>query len=177
MHKVYKFRLYPTKAQLTRLECTLEICRMLYNKTLAYRRDKYNGEKIKVSNYTMHNLLPQWKRENHDLEEVFSQTLQEVQGRVDLAFKHFFRRVKNGEKTGYPRFKGKGHYDSFCYLQRGFSIENNRICLSKIGDVSMVKHREVDGEVKRVCVRRRAGKWYAMLTVEVPDIEAPLRNE
>ena len=41
MHKVYKFRLYPTKAQESKLERTLELCRQVYNETLAYRKDKY----------------------------------------------------------------------------------------------------------------------------------------
>jgi putative transposase len=40
--------------------------------------------------------------------------------RVDLAFQAFFRRVKAGETPGYPRFKGKGWYDSITYLQSGF---------------------------------------------------------
>ena len=111
MHKVYKFRLYPTKNQLKRMERTLELCRNVYNKTLAYRRDKWQNERVLVSNYESHNLLPQWKKRQPGLKEVFSQTLQEVQERVDLAFRHFFRRVRNGENPGYPRFNGKGWYD------------------------------------------------------------------
>ena len=46
MYKVYKFRLYPTKAQITKLERTLELCRQVYNETLAYRKDKYEQEHI-----------------------------------------------------------------------------------------------------------------------------------
>lgn len=169
MHKIYKFRLYPTKAQLTKLERTLELCRMVYNETLAYRKDKYELEHISVSNYESHNLLPQWKREYPDLKEVFSQTLQEVQERVELAFRAFFRRVKNGEKPGYPRFKGRGWYDSFCYPQMGFAVKEDSIYLGKIGEVYLVKHREIEGDVKRVCVRRKNDKWYACLTVEYDE--------
>lgn len=169
MHKVYKFRLYPTKAQITRLERTLELCRIVHNETLAYRREKWEQEHISVSNYESHNLLPQWKQEYPDLKEVFSQTLQEVQERVEHAYRHFFRRVKNGEMPGYPRFKGMGCYDSFCYPQMGFKLHDDHIYLSKIGMMRIVKHRPIIGDVKRVCIRRRAGKWYAMLMVEVPD--------
>jgi len=54
-----------------------------------------------------------------ELKEVFSQVLQNVHERVDLALKAFFRRVKAGEKPGYPRFRGKGRYDSFNILRLG----------------------------------------------------------
>ena len=177
MLKVYKFRLYPSKAQLTRLERTLELCRMVYNETLAYRKDKYEQEHVSVSNYESHYLLPQWKQEYPDLKLVFSQTLQEVQERVDLAFRHFFRRVKNGEKPGYPRFKGYGWYDSFTYPQMGFKVKAIIRYLGKIGEVRMVKHREIDGDVKRVTIRRNAnGKWYACLTVEGEYHVVPSRS-
>jgi putative transposase len=167
MHNVYKFRLYPTKAQNTKLERTLELCRQVYNKTLAYRRDKYEQEHISVSNYATHNLLPVWKKNVPELKEVFSQTLQEVQERVDLAFRAFFRRVKNGENPGYPRFKGYGWYDSFTYPQMGFKFYGDKLTLSKIGDVYIRAHRKVEGDVKRATIRRNSnGKWYASLTVE-----------
>jgi putative transposase len=167
MHKVYKFRLYPTKAQTTKLERTLELCRQVYNETLAYRKDKYEQEHISVSNYATHNLLPVWKKNAPELKGVFSQTLQEVQERVELAFRAFFRRVKNGENPGYPRFKGYGWYDSFTYPQMGFKFSGDKLTLSKIGDVYIRLHREVEGDVKRVIIRRNSnGKWYASLTVE-----------
>ena len=124
MLKAFKYRIYPTKSQNTKMNRTLELCRWTYNETLAYRKNAYEKENITVSKYETHNLLPQWKRDKPELKEVFSQTLQNVQERVDLAFKAFFRRVKAGEKPGYPRFKGKGWYYSFSYPQMGFKLEN-----------------------------------------------------
>ena len=126
MHKVYKFRLYPTKAQETKLERTLELCRMTYNETLAYRKDRYEQEGVAVSNYESHNLLPEWKRECPELKNVFSQTLREVKEGVDLVCWHFFRRVKSGEGPGYPRFKGKGWDDSFTHPQMGFKLDSKK---------------------------------------------------
>jgi putative transposase len=166
MRKVYKFRLYPTKPQLRRMERTLELCRLVYNRTLEERKSAWDEAGKTLSKYSLNALLPEWKEEKPELKEVFSQTLQEVQERVDLAFKHFFRRVKNGENPGYPRFKGRGWYDSFCYPQMGFEVKDDRIYLGKIGEVHMVNHREIEGDVKRVCVRRKNDKWYACLTVE-----------
>jgi putative transposase len=144
MHKAYKFRLYPTKAQESKLACTLELCRQVYNETLTYRKDKYELEHISVSNYATHNLLPLWKKNVPELKDVFSQTIQEVQERVELAFRAFFRRVKNWEKPGYPRFRGYGWYDSFTYPQMGFKLAGDRLSLSKIGAVYIRVHRNVE---------------------------------
>ncbi len=177
MYKVYRFRLYPTKAQISKLERTLELCRQVYNETLAYRKDKYEQEHVSVSNFATHNLLPVWKKNAPELKDVFSQTLQEVQERVELAFKAFFRRVKNSENPGYPRFKGYGWYDSFTYPQMGFKLSGDKLRLSKIGDLYVSVHREVEGDVKRVTIRRNSnGKWYASLTVE-SDITVILKDQ
>ncbi len=87
--------------------------------------------------------------------------------RVDLAFKAFFRRVKARENSGYPRFKGKGRYDSFTYPQYGFKLDGDRLHLSKIGDVRIVLHRPVEGTIKTLAIRRSStGKWYACFSVE-----------
>jgi len=174
MLKAFKYRIYPTKSQNTKMNRTIELCRWTYNETLAYRKNAYEKENITVSKYETHNLLPQWKRDKPELKEVFSQTLQNVQERVDLAFKAFFRRVKAGETPGYPRFKGKGRYDSFSYPQMGFKLENGRLMLSKIGNIKIKLHRPIEGKVKRLTIRRSAtGKWFACFSVEIEDVILP----
>jgi transposase len=66
---------------------------------------------------------------NPALREVHSQVLQNVAVRIDLAFKAFFRRVKAGDKPGYPRFRAANRYDSFTYPQSGFRVESGRVFL------------------------------------------------
>jgi len=177
MIKAYKFRIYPTKSQKRKLEDTLELCRQVYNRTLAYRKDAWEKDGKSVSKYETHQLLPDWKRDRSELKEVFSQVLQECQQRVDLAFQHFFRRVKNGEKPGYPRFKGKGRYDSFTYPQMGFKLKSGMLYLSKIGDVKIKLHRAIEGKIKRCTVHRYpTGKWFICLTVELPDPDVPFND-
>jgi putative transposase len=172
--KAFKYRIYPTKSQRTKMNQTLELCRWTYNETLAYRKKAYEENGKTVSKYETHNLLPKWKEDKPELKEVFSQTLQNVQERVDLAFKAFFRRVKSGDKPGYPRFKGRGWYDSFSYPQMGFKLENGLLKLSKIGDIKIKLHRPIEGKIKRLTVRRSAtGKWFACFSVEQEDLPKP----
>ena len=139
MRLTYKFRLFPTKAQQTSMQKSLDACRWVYNKTLETRKDAWENEKRSVSLYETNKMLTQWKKEKPDLKNAFSQALQDSQTRVDLAFKAFFRRVKRGEeKVGYPRFQGYHRYNSFTYKQYGTGVKqlnNGLLRLSKIGDV------------------------------------------
>jgi putative transposase len=169
--KVFRYRIYPTKSQGTKMADTLELCRWTYNEMLAVRKNAYDQEGKSVSYYETKKLLPQWKEEKPELKGVHSQVLQEVAKRVDLAYQAFFRRVKAGEDPGYPRFKGYGRYDSFTYTQSGFSLKRGKLWLSKIGDIKIKLHRPVDGEIKRLNIRKMpTGKWFVSFLVEVePD--------
>ena len=174
MRKSFKYRIYPTKSQRSRMERTLDLCRWVYNQTLAYRKNAWEQDNKSVSKFETYNKLPEWKVEKPELTEVHSQVLQNVQERVDLAFKAFFRRVKSGEKPGYPRFKGKGWYDSFTFPQSGFKLVSGKLRLSKIGDVKIKLHRPIEGKIKRLTIRRTStGKWFACFSVEIDDPPKP----
>jgi putative transposase len=174
MLKAYKFRIYPTKSQRTKMEQTLDLCRWTYNKTLEIRKNAWENEGKSLSKYETNNLLPEWKADKPELKDVFSQVLQNVHERVDLALKAFLRRVKAGEKPGYPRFRGRGRYDSFTYPQKGFKIDSGKLYLSKIGNIKINLHRPIEGKIKRLTVRRAAtGKWYACFSVEIEDQPKP----
>lgn len=170
MRKTFLYRLYPTRAQATTLSNMLEECRWLYNDTLAYRKDAYEQEGRTANWYETKARIPLLKSERPPLKSVHSQVLQDVTARVDLAFQHFFRRVKSGEKeVGYPRFRGFGRYDSMCYTQygNGANLVGSVLHLSKVGPVKLVLHRPLEGTPKTVCIRRSStGKWYASLSCE-----------
>ena len=158
------------------MERTLDLCRWTYNQTLACRKNAWENEGKSVSKYETNALLPGWKEDKPELRDVYAQTLQNVQERVDLAFKAFFRRVKAGEEPGYPRFRGKGWYDSFTYPQpeKGGNLVNGMVRLPKIGDIKIKLHRQIEGKIKRLTVRRTAtGKWFACFSVETEDVPLP----
>lgn len=169
MLKAYQYRLYPTKAQISTLNRTLDLCRKVYNNTLALRRDSWDYDQKFLSYYDTIKELPGWKDVYPDLNSVHSQVLQNCHMRVDLAFKAFFRRVKRGENPGYPRFKGKGRYDSITYPQAGYSLDmqNQTVTASKIGKIKAVIHRHCEGKIKTMTIRRSStGKWYVSFVVE-----------
>ena len=169
MKTAYKFRMYPSKQQEAMLDVTLETCRHLYNTALADRKNCYDLEGISRTYEDQAATLTLEKKEGK-WQGVFSQVSQEVLKRVDKAFKAFFRRVKAGEKPGYPRFKGQGWYKSFTYPQVGFKLEGSKLVLSKIGSIRIFKHREVEGKIKTCTIKKDTlGHWYATLVFEIPD--------
>jgi len=174
MRKTYQFRLNPSGKQVKALQFSLDACRWVYNKTLETRKKAWEERKEFISRYETSNFLPKWKEESPALENAHSQCLQNVQLRVDLAFRAFFRRVKTGETPGYPRFRSFDRYNSFTFPQSGFALIDDRLKLFKIGSVRVKKHREIEGEIKTLTIRRTAGKWYACFSCEVQPNPLPV---
>ncbi len=175
----YKYRIYPNKKQKKRFEEILETCRILYNNALAERKEAYERNKASLTCYEQIMRLTQKRKGDNYLKRVHSQVLQDVLRRLDKAFQNFFRRVKNGEDPGYPKFKcktGKRQYRSFTYPQSGYKIKDNRLHLSKIGDIKIKLHRPIEGEVKTLTIKRdRVGDWFAIFSVDIG--EAPEKVE
>lgn len=165
----YKFRIYPSKSQTTRLSQTLTLCCELYNAALQERRDAYRLTGRSLSYLDQQNQLPEIKELRPELKEIHSQVLQDVLRRLDKAFQAFFRRVKERQgKAGFPRFHSRQRYASLTYAQSGFSLRNGKLRLSKIGDVRIKLHRPLEGQVKTLTITRSAtGKWFACFCVEV----------
>lgn len=152
----------------------LEECRWVFNQTLALRKDAWEQRQESISLYQSNTLLPKWKQERPSLTMVYSQVLQDVQERVDLAFQAFFRRVKAGEKPGYPRFRDRGRYDSLTYPQFGFSLEDNSVKVAKVGIIKAIIHRPLEGKPKTLTLRRHStGKWYVCFSCEIEPVPLP----
>jgi putative transposase len=174
----FKYRLRPSKSQRKKLIQTLELCRWVYNETLATRKNTWEQERKALSLYDTNKLLTVWKQEHPELKGVYSQVLQNVQERVDLAFKAFFRRVQAGEKPGYPRFRGYGWYDSFTFKQFGFELLDNGLILSKMGAIKILLHRPIEGEIKTLTVQRDAvSNWYACFSCQEESEPLPCNQQ
>ena len=167
MRKTFKYRLYPTKLQTTKMNNILEQARWVYNETLALRKNAWESEKKSISLYASQKELTKWVSQRPELKTAHGQVLQNVQVRVDLAFKAFFRRCKAGENPGYPRFKGQGWYKSITYPQSGFRLHPDGLYLSKIDRVKIILHRPIQGTIKTCTVKKTpTGKWFVYLSCE-----------
>jgi putative transposase len=164
--KAYKYKLKTNAKFVAGLSATLDICRELYNAALQERRDAYRTNGLSINYHAQAAQLPQIKQVREDVGEVHSQVLQDALRRVDKAFDAFFRRCRNGEKPGYPRFKPAAGYDSFTYPQSGFRLEGDKIHLSKIGSCRVRLSRPIEGTIKTCMIKREADDWYVVFAVE-----------
>jgi putative transposase len=112
MNKTFQYRLYPTHTQQTMLNKWLALCCEVYNAALQERRDAYRMTGVTLSYAHQCAELPNCKEVRPELAEVNSQVLQDVLKRVDLAIDGFFRRVRDGQQPGYPRFRSRLRYHS-----------------------------------------------------------------
>jgi putative transposase len=200
-NKTFHYRIYPTKKQETTFVRWLGLQCETYNAALQERKDAYTlkvkqhpgyyDEETRKQLSKQHALtfshqsaeLPECREVRADLAEVPSQVLQDVLKRVDLAFDGFFRRVAEGQKPGYPRYKSRFRYDSMTFKQYGnsFSVEvspkKNRgmLILAKLGQIKMVMHRPLQGTPKTAIVKRTpTGKWFVSIGCEnVPEPTVP----
>ena len=174
MLKSFKYRLRPTKKQEKVLLAHIEECRLLYNQLVCDRVQAWESENKSLSRHDQTKTIPLIKQQRLAFKQVYSQVLQQVSTRVDLAFKAFFRRLKEraktGEKAGFPRYKGQNRYDSITYPQfsNGCRLDDKGLRLGKIGCIRIVQHRPLDGIPKSCTVTRTAtGKWFATISCDI----------
>ena len=167
MLKAYRYKLEPNKAQRYALARTLDVCRELYNDCLYQRKLQH------ISRYEQSGQLTQLKAEFPIYKNVHSQVLQHVLGRLDKAFKSFFR-----SGFGFPRFKGANRFDSFTYPQAGFSLDGSQLSLAKIGNVKVRLSRELpaDAVIKTCTIKRSVNGWFATLVFEYQPAPLPAND-
>lgn len=172
IQKSFKFRLKPSRKQRQVCSQFAGACRWIFNRGLEKKNKAYEEENTSLSYFDLNNELPLLKRteETEWLKNIHSQVLQQALKDLDYAFQHFFRRVRNKEEPGYPKFKRKGEKDSFRYPQ-GVTIAKNYVYLPKIGHVRFKKSREIEGMIKQTTVILEAGKWYVCFSCELEKEE------
>nr|WP_255551162.1 transposase [Sporosarcina sp. E16_8] len=173
----YQFKLAPTPEQREQIYHTLNLCRWLYNSGLEQRMIAYEKQGKCLSFYTQKKELPALKKVLPEFKGIHSQVLQNVPERLDGAYQNFFRRVKTGEKAGFPRFKGRNHYHSFTYPQSGFKIEGNFLTLSKIGKIQINRHRVMKGQVKTCQIIHKNGQFLVSFSCEINARKLKKKNQ
>ncbi|ABA56914.1 transposase [Nitrosococcus oceani ATCC 19707] len=175
MINAFKYRLYPNAHQARELETMLETHRRLYNECLAQRKERYEIAQKSVK-YTQQSA---WFKSERGVNEWYARlnfsSAQATMRRLDKAFQAFFRRIKAGEKPGYPRFKARGRFDSWTYPAHGDGARllDGQLRLQHVGLVKVRQHRPVEGAVKTVQVKNEAGKWFVIASCNIGDGPAP----
>ena len=176
VRRAYKFLLRPTSRQARLLAECLEDHRQIYNAALEERREAWRIRQVQASYSRQGGQLPTIRAADPCGQGRWSAGSQQQTLRgLDKAFAAFFRRIKAGEKRpGYPRFKGRGWFDTIEWPAekngaRWDSVPHpkmTRVYLLGIGHVRVHRHRAVKGRVKTIMVKREACRWYVVLSCD-----------
>jgi putative transposase len=177
MMRAYRYRLHPTAAQATTLDVWLWRCRQLYNAALEQRRDAYRKTGCSLSRYAQCKDLTELRAADGEFSSVPAVVLRSALCRLQRAFDGFFRRMKRGEKPGYPRFKGRGHYDSFVFgngipFHTDGAGRSARVCIPKLGPVRFNRYRPIGGAIRTATIRFDGRKWWVSFACDVGEAPA-----
>jgi len=164
----YKFRLYPNLDQEYKLQNNLNVCKWVYNKFVE------QAQKSFLSRNDMNYILTELKQSESWLYQYHSKMLQMVSTQLEGAERSLIEKSKKGYKTGQLRFARHNEFRAFTYNQSGFKLNNNKLFLSKIGDIRIKKHRDTPDNIKQVTITKsKSGKWHACLTCKLVKMNLP----
>ena len=175
MEYSYKFRIYPTRTQENLILRTFGCCRFVFNHFLAQRMELYKKTGKAPTRFQQDKELTVLKKELEWLKEVDATSLQASLQTLDTAYQNFFRRVKQGEKPGYPRFKSKrDHRQSYKSKCVGTNIKvlDRAVQIPKLGHVKCRVSKEVKGRILSATVSRNpSGKYFVALCCTDVEVE------
>jgi putative transposase len=180
MKRIERIRLYPTPHQVAQLVFMLDVTRQICNALLEQRRDAFR-KGITLSAKQQYAEITALRRDDARVAAVYRECLDAVLHRLELAYRAFFRRVKQGLTPGFPRFKSYRRWNQlgFPHGDRAlvFDMEQSKVRVPGVGWVKNRKGRTVPA-FGRAWVTRKNGRWYAGFECEravQPDADRPNR--
>ncbi|MEV0143595.1 MULTISPECIES: transposase [unclassified Nonomuraea] len=184
MRRTYKFLLRPTVRQQIALVACLEDHRQLYNGALEHRRTAYRKAGVSVRYGDQSADLKHIRADDAEGQGRWSFSSQQATlRRLDNAFKTFFARVRAGRTPGFPRFKGRGRFDTVTWPKDGDGCrwdsqpEHPSAAFARlqgIGHVRVHQHRPIRGRVKTISVKREGARWFLIMSCDdVPAESLP----
>ena len=172
MERGFKYRIYPNESQRDQIARTFGCCRFVYNRALDVKKTAYSETGKSIATNDLIKMIPAWKRdpETSWLAQVDSMALQQSIRDLDRAYKNFFRRVREGGKPGFPKFKSRRHARQSYRTNGGKVLDRNHIALPKLGNVRAKVSRPLQGRFISVTVSLdAAGRYFAtFLCTDVP---------
>jgi len=173
------YRLYPNATQEARLQEMLGLHQRLYNTALEECIRVYQETGKGLSFIDQCRVLTQWRKISAGLVSLNAQSEQVTLKRLHLAFDHFFRRVKNGETPGFPRFKNIHRYPGWGYkthgdgwkLHPGKEGKHGRLSLQGLGHIPIRGRSRTPGIPVTCEILHKAGRWYASVTLAIEAIQ------
>ncbi|GAB4587220.1 RNA-guided endonuclease InsQ/TnpB family protein [Nocardia sp. IFM 10818] len=167
MLRSHKVRLEPNNKQASGLARAAGCARFAWNWGLDWWQAEYEqfkiGERESAPNQLeARRVLNALKREQFPwMLESTKCAPQEALINLGRAFGNFF-----SGRAKYPKFKKKGVHDAFKLSSGNFEVSENRLRVPNLGWITMSELPRFDGIIQAVTISRRAGQWFAALTID-----------
>lgn len=172
--RAYKYELKPNVKERMLLAKHAGTARFAYNWGLQQRKELYEREKQHLNAIEQHRILNGLKETQFPwMYEVSKCAPQEALRDLDKAYQHFFRGLKKGTPSGFPKFKKKGVRDSF-RLTGSIKVNKKTVQLPRLGTLRLKEDSKVEGRILSATVSREADRWYVSALVEVEQQEPSL---
>jgi putative transposase len=172
IRKSFTYRIYPTAAQVARLEQWEGSLRFLWNiaheqRLMGLARPR--GEQRFPTAFDQSAELTALRAELPWLADVPRNVCMDLLCRLDVAWRRCFSRL-----SGRPNWKRKG--GGWIAIAEPhpkiWGLIGNLLSFPKLGDVRAIAHRPLDGRSKTCSIRRDGDQWFATIVCEV-DVPPP----
>lgn len=164
MLRSFELRLKPKAAQRAAMQHILADSAETYNAALQERRDAWKLCQKALTYYDQQAELTELRRDPQ-FAVIAVDIQREPLRRVDRAFRAFFRRVKAGQKPGYPRFRLRDRYDSFAWHTP--RIDASGLLVANLGRIRFKASRAPVGALKMATIVRCREKWTARIVCDI----------
>jgi putative transposase len=172
VQRSHKIRLSPNNKQRTYFAKACGVSRLAYNWGLAEWKSQYESGEKPTAYGVKKKFNSIKKKEFSFVYEVTKCSPEQSFNDLDQAFKRFFNK-----KSGYPKFKKKGVYDSFYISGDKFSVKEDYVKIPKLGWVKMTESLRYSGKTVSATISRKADWWFISITVKIDEDEDESENQ
>ena len=165
--RTYKFRIRPSTSQIKTLwEHSLCLNR-LYNRFIELERESYNTDNKHLTQFDLNNMLVKMKQDDCLLSLIHSQVLQQVAYRVARSYQLFFKHATIHS----PSFRSCRNFFNITYPQNGYSIRGSVLHTKAYGDIPIILHRNIQGNIKQVSITNDTTGWYLCVHTDYSPVK------
>ncbi len=165
MLRTVRYRLRPTRRQRAVLDGALDLCCDLYNAALQERTEAWRRQRKAIRYQDQTRSLTELRQMYPDIAALPVDLVREPLRRLDRAFRGFFRRVRAGERCGYPRFRARERYHSLAISR--VRVEGNVLVVPKLGGFRFRRSRPLRGTPRCCTLVRHGPRWSVSIVCEI----------
>ena len=165
--RTYKFRIRPSTSQIKTLwEHSLCLNR-LYNRFIELEQESYKTDNKFISYYDLNAIIVEMKLSGQLCSTIHSQVLQQVAYRVARSYQLFFKHVTIHP----PSFRSCRNFFNITYPQSGYSIRGSVLHTKVYGNIPIVLHRNIQGNIKQVSITNDTTGWYLCVYTDYSQVK------